>query len=273
MTAKLWDVSNGKVKQTFTSAECPDFFQSSTRNVDYSLDNNLFAVTQDRQMQAFCKVGIIDKRANELAACWQVSTEGLMNTRVKFGILDEFVHTADEKGFLKKWDWRMMEYDDQGCGIPVDDKKIHTQKITDLKLNKDRTFIVTTSKDKTAKISDAFTYDTLTTFKHPAHVNSADFHPSKPHIAVGGGMDASLVTTAASKGNFETHIYNIVSADQVCEFRGHFGPINSVAFHPLGTQILTGGEEGFVRCNPLDDVYTEYTDFDLGFENSPMITA
>jgi len=273
MTAKLWDVSNGKVKQTFTSAECPEFFQSSTRCVDYSLDNNLFAVTQDRQMQAFCKVGIIDKRANSLAACWQVSTEGLMNTRVKFGCNDEFIHTADEKGFLKKWDWRNIEIDDNGCGIPVDDQKVHAQKITDMKLNKDRTFIVTTSKDKTAKITDAFTYDTLNTFKHPAHVNSADFSPTKPHIAVGGGMDASLVTQAATKGDFETHIYNMVSTENVCEFRGHFGPVNTLAFHPLGTQILTGGEEGFVRCNPLDDVYVNYADFDLGYSETPSMIA
>jgi len=275
MTCKLWDVSNGKVKHTFSSQECPGFFQSSVRCCHYSLDNNLFCATQDRQMQAFCKVAVVDKRQQGTAACWQISTEILMNTRAKFGIMDEHIHTADEKGLLKKWDWRNIRLDEKECGIPVDTTKVHNQKITDMKFNKDRTFILTTSKDKTAKVTDAFNYDALNTFNHPSHVNTADFSPVKPHICVAGGMDASLAARSAGKGHFETYIYNMISTDEVCMFRGHFGPVNTIAFHPKGTQIVTGGEEGFIRCNPLDDSYVNYADFniDLIEPDNVMIAA
>lgn len=43
---------------------------------------------------------------------------------------------------------------------------------------------------------------------------------------------------------------------------GHFGPINSIAFHPSGNIIVSGGEDGYVRVQELDK---EYLEFDYDF--------
>ncbi len=43
--------------------------------------------------------------------------------------------------------------------------------------------------------------------------------------------------------------------DEIGMVRGHFGPINAVAFHPDGRSFVTGGEDGYVRLQHFDQSY------------------
>ena len=54
---------------------------------------------------------------------------------------------------------------------------------------------------------------------------------------VGGGQDAMSVTTTHGKaGKFDARFYHTVFEEELGRVKGHFGPINTVAFHPSGRQ-------------------------------------
>lgn len=53
-----------------------------------------------------------------------------------------------------------------------------------------------------------------------------------------------------------------VFEEEFARFKGHFGPINTLAFHPNGTAVVTGGEDGYIRIQEFDP---DYLNFDYEF--------
>ena len=56
-------------------------------------------------------------------------------------------------------------------------------------------------------------------------------------------------------------LFQIFDDEEFARVKGHFGPINSVMFHPDGASYASGGEDGYVRINVFDQPY-----FDFSFE-------
>jgi translation initiation factor 3 subunit I len=46
--------------------------------------------------------------------------------------------------------------------------------------------------------------------------------------------------------------------EEFARVKGHFGPINSLAFNPSGTQYCSGAEDGFLRVHNFDQDYFNY---------------
>lgn len=77
---------------------------------------------------------------------------------------------------------------------------------------------------------------------------------------MGGGQEARDVTTTSTRvGKFDAKFYHLVFEEEFGRVKGHFGPINSVAFHPDGTGYSSGGEDGYVRVHQFDDSYDDIT--------------
>ncbi len=96
----------------------------------------------------------------------------------------------------------------------------------------------------------------LKTYKTGRFVQSAAVSPLFDHVLLGGGQDASQVTTTAAKaGGFEARFYHRIYQEEFGNVRGHFGPINTVAFSPDGRGFCTGGEDGYVRLHHFDMDY------------------
>lgn len=137
--------------------------------------------------------------------------------------------------------------------------KEHDNLINDMQFNKDGTMFITASKDSTAKLFDSDNLMLLKTYKTERPVNSAAISPIMDHVVLGGGQDAmDVTTTSARSGKFDSRFFHLVFEEEFGRVKGHFGPINSVTFHPDGKSYATGGEDGYVRINTFDQSYYEY---------------
>lgn len=166
-------------------------------------------------------------------------------TRAFFHDMNRQLITAHENGTVRRWDTE--------TGKLLQTEALHEKIINDLKFSTDMTHFVTASTDKAAKLVDTDTFEVIKTYHTERPVNSADLSPILDHVVLGGGQDASQVTTTSARaGKFESIFYHKVYAEQFGSVRGHFGPINTVAYHPDGRSFSTGGEDGYVRLSVFD---------------------
>lgn len=132
--------------------------------------------------------------------------------------------------------------------------------ITDLQWSPDRTYCITSGKDKTAKIIDVNNLEVMKTYVADTPLNSASITPKKDFVILGGGQDAMGVTqTSARQGKFEARFYHKIFEEEIGRVRGHFGPLNSVAADPTGRGYASGGEDGYVRVHQFDKAYFDFS--------------
>jgi translation initiation factor 3 subunit I len=128
-----------------------------------------------------------------------------------------------------------------------------------LQFSKDKTHFITASKDHSAIIMDAESLEVIKKFQTERPVNSASLSPLCPHIMLGGGQDAMAVTTTSSKQEkFDVRFFHEVFEEEIGRVKGHFGPVNTLAFHPSGKGFASGGEDGFIRVHKFDPDYFKF---------------
>lgn len=180
-------------------------------------------------------------------------------TKVKWGPYDESLISIFEEGQVILWDstnGRMLSKIDA-----------HQSPVTSLNFDRDRMLMITSSKDTSAKLwaLDQDEPELIKTYKTDRPLNDAAIYPlvgvesdtePKYHVLLGGGQDAKdVTTTAASSGKFEATIWHMIYEEEIGSIKGHFSPINSVAWFPDGRGFVTGAEEGICRVVHLDNDY------------------
>ena len=73
------------------------------------------------------------------------------------------------------------------------------------------------------------------TFHSP--ISSVDLHPFINNFVVGS---SDIKDTYA-------HVYNFDTEKEIMTYKGHHGPVHSVAYSPDGNTIASGSEDGFLR--------------------------
>ncbi|ODV92018.1 hypothetical protein CANCADRAFT_81064 [Tortispora caseinolytica NRRL Y-17796] len=150
---------------------------------------------------------------------------------------------------------------DSNDGSIIESLQIHDKPgtITDIQFSTDHTYFITSSKDKTAKLLDVKTLNVLKTYRGEAGINTAAITPVKDFVVLGGGQEARDVTTTSNRqGNFESRFYHKIFEDPIGRVTGHFGPINTLAVHPDGTQFASGSEDGYIRVHNFDKPYFDF---------------
>ncbi|KAJ7292433.1 WD40-repeat-containing domain protein, partial [Mycena rebaudengoi] len=132
-------------------------------------------------------------------------------------------------------------------------ERAHSDVVTDLRLNKDRKYCITSSKDKIARIHDTKNLMIVNTYTTEKPLNSAAPAPTWPYVLLGSGQESiNVTTTSARQGKFQTRFWHKVYEKEVGRVKGHFGPIN---IRCAELRYASGGEDGFVRVHHFDESY------------------
>merc|ERR1711976_113808 len=244
-TLRIWEVCKGTELFNFR-------FKEPCRAITLSLGDELAVVSTDFFLGDLCKIHILRIPSYEI----DQDKKDLITLKVDYGRITRLIFhdvnrqliTTHEDGSIRRWDVE--------TGKHLQREQLHERSINDIKSNIDGSLFITASSDKTSKLVDPESFQTLNIYQTECPVNSADLSPIFEHVLVGGGQDAALVTTTtALAGKFESIFFNKIFAERFAAVKGHFGPINSVAFHPDGRSFSTGGEDGYVRLHKFDKEY------------------
>lgn len=266
-TMRLWEVKSGKLLKTWD-------FATSIKRVEFSPDG--------RQL-----LGVTEKRSGHLGSivvydidldieAEQTSEQGLRivcdeskATVAGFSYGARYIIAGHEDGTVSQYDAkvcartvvRKSTANRHQTGELIFNVAVHEpdMQVTDLQWAPDRTYFITASKDKTAKLITTNDLEVLKTYATDTPLNSAAITPVKDYVILGGGQAAmDVTTTSARQGKFEARFYHKIFMEEIGRVRGHFGPLNYVAVHPKGTGYASGGEDGYVRVHHFDKPYFDF---------------
>jgi len=247
-TVRLWDLKTGQELYCFRH-------KAAIRTVGFSHGDKMILAAQDgsfRQTPTVFIYNLAEPGQEQLPALRELREDdhGRINTAL-WGSLNETVIGACEDGSIRVWD---VEKGEQKMRSDPDEG--HADDIKDMQFSKDHTMLITASSDRTCKVWDVKTLKCLKTFRSDRPLNSASFSPRFNQIVLGGGQAAiDVTTTAAEAGHFESDFYHLVYRNKLASVHGHFGPVNTLAFHPHGTSYASGSEDGYIRLHHFHDKY------------------
>lgn len=251
-TCRIWDCETGTQLHELST-------RSAVRSCGYSYSGNLISFTTDQAMGYPSEMFIYDIRdPSQIANNDPMLTVAMGTSKALQSIwsqYDDVIVTGHDNGDIMQWEVKSGEL------LRKVNPKAHSKTINDLQLSRDGSMLISASRDHTARLYDTRTLEHKKTYKTDRPVNSAAVSPLKHHVVLGGGQEAMDVTTTSTRiGKFDAKFYHLVFEEEFGRIKGHFGPINSVEFHPDGSGYCSGGEDGYIRLHVFD---SQYFDFDF----------
>ncbi|KAF2482743.1 WD40-repeat-containing domain protein [Neohortaea acidophila] len=255
-TMRLWEVRTGKLLKTWD-------YPTAVKRVEFSEDGKQLLALTEKRTGHLSNIYVYDINPDPEASqteepSLRITVDELPRVTVAgISCLSKYIVTGHEDGSISQWDAKTGEL------IHTAFSHDENQLVSDLQWSADRTYFITSSKDKTAKLHDTSSLEVLKTYVADTPLNSAAITPEPTqYVILGGGQAAmDVTTTSARQGKFEARFYHKVFEEEIGRVRGHFGPLNYVAVSPTGHCYCSGGEDGYVRVHHFDPPY-----FDFKFE-------
>jgi translation initiation factor 3 subunit I len=257
---KLWSVQNGQCIFTWET-------KATARFVEISPEADRFLAVTEEHMGQRGSITIFPLNV-DLNATQSIEPDVVISnpqgeskvTIAAWSFDGKYIVAGHANGSVSKFDAQ--------TGEQIINQPAHDATITDLQSSPDKTYFITSSKDKTAKLIRIDDLEILKTYVTETPMNSATITPVKDFVILGGGQEARDVTTTSSReGRFESRFFHKLFEDEIGRVKGHFGPINSVIAHPKGTSYASGAEDGYIRVHHFEK---SYYDFQYDVERRPV---
>lgn len=222
-TIKLWEVQTGKCLMTWD-------FPTAVKRVEFNEDGTQLLGVTEKRMGHLGTIVVLDINVDPAAEQnpeknLTIVCDESKATVAGWSYLSKYIIAGHEDGSVSQYD---AKNGDLIYNIPVHELGVQ---VTDLQWSPDRTYLITASKDKTAKLISARDLEVLKTYVADTPLNSATITPKKDFVILGGGQAAmDVTTTAARQGKFEARFYHKIFEEEVGRVRGHFGPLVSQPF-------------------------------------------
>lgn len=258
-SVRLWDVATGRCLHKIET-------ETAVRWLAFSMGDKLLALVTDATMGKPAMLLVYEWAADTATPRLKVEFADAKKkpTVVAWTDCNEAILTGHQDGALCLWDPATGQKTLESVGV-------HTDQIKDIQFAPDLTYFITASKDTTAKLFETATLACIKSYKTERNVNSAAISPLRNEVCIAGGQEALQVTTTDSRaGQFEARFFHQVFESELGRVRGHFGPINTLAYHPKGRGYASGGEDGYVRLHAFDKDYFDFALLPPGL-NEPLI--
>ncbi|KAJ6456112.1 WD40-repeat-containing domain protein [Mycena sanguinolenta] len=245
-TLRLWNVSSGECLYTWE-------FPTAVKWVAFNEDDAQIVCITEQRMGHPCAIRVFnidrdgDGTNQSQEPLYLFNPIGSKARVCAFTLAPNIIITGHDSG-------KVALFNVQTGEEIANNERAHSDSVMDLQLSKDRTYCITSSRDKTARIHDTKTLAVIKTYATDTPLNSAAFAQTRPYVLLGGGLTAMTIAMKA-RTNFDTRFWHQVYEEEVGRVGGHFGPVNTIAVHPEGTSFATGSEDGFVRVLHFDDSY------------------
>ncbi|KTW28717.1 uncharacterized protein T551_02567 [Pneumocystis jirovecii RU7] len=250
-TIMLWNVKTGKCLKIWK-------FPTAVKRVEFNEDNTLLLGVTEQRMGHIGSLVVFpiinDVNAEQTnTPIYTILTQDSKATVAGWSYLSNFIIVGHENGSISCYNAK--------TGKHIKTEQIHEKghSITDLQFSPDKTYFITSSKDKTAKICDVESLKVLKTYITDTPLNTAAITPVKNFVILGGGQEARDVTTTSQRqGKFEAKIYHKIFEEEIGRIKGHFGPLNTIAVHPKGIAYASGSEDGYTRIHHFPQNYFDF---------------